>query len=181
MGQRSGKCLKVIKKIFQGFLSFLIFIAFLLLVVVVYNFWQLKILKKDYANYFGYTFMEVTSGSMADTINVNDYVLIKLTKDISEGDIITFKVNDTIITHRVLTIAQDRILTKGDANNDNDNMITCKEVIGKVVFIGHEYGIYFKVLKTPVVFITAFISLVLFDLALSDDKKEVLSSEEKEE
>ena len=47
MGQRSGKCLKVIKKIFQGFLSFLIFIAFLLLVVVVYNFWQLKILKKD--------------------------------------------------------------------------------------------------------------------------------------
>ena len=94
---------------------------------------------------------------------------------------VTFKVNDTIITHRVLTIAQDRILTKGDANNDNDNMITCKEVIGKVVFIGHEYGIYFKVLKTPVVFITAFISLVLFDLALSDDKKEVLSSEEKEE
>ena len=181
MEQKGHKSLKFVKKIFQGFLSFLIVVFFLLLIVAVYNFWQLKVLKKDYANYFGYTFMEVISGSMAKTINVNDYVLIKLTKEIAEGDVITFNVNDTIVTHRVLTITQDKILTKGDANHDSDNMITYDDVIGKVVFVGHEYGVYFKVLKTPSVFVTAFISLILFDLALSDEKKEAISDEKKKE
>lgn len=179
MKQKGNKILNIMRKAFQVLLNILIVLAFLLLVVVIYNFWQIKIQKKDYANYFGYTFMEVTSGSMADTINVNDYVFIKVGKDLKEGDIITFKVDDTIITHRILSIVGDKILTKGDANNDSDNMINYDDVIGKVIFIGHEYGIYLKVLKTPIVFITAFISLILFDLALMDDKKGVDNVEKK--
>lgn len=180
----NNKLLKIVQKCFQIFTTFLIVVMAFLLIVVAYCFVQTKILHKDYANFFGYTYMNVISGSMADTINIDDYVFIKLgNNDLKEEDIITFKVDDAIITHRIVSIADDKILTKGDANNDNDNLIIREDVIGKVVYVGKEFAIYIKVLKTPIVFITAFLSLILFDIALFDDesKKEVINNEKKNE
>ena len=162
----------VLRKIFQGLLTMFIVIMAILVLMVIYNFIEIKIKKKDYANYFGYTYMNIISGSMADAINVDDYVFIKLNdKDLKEGDVITFKVDDTIITHRITTIYGDEIFTKGDANKDSDNVIKKDDVIGKVVGVGKEFGVYMKVLATPSVFITAFGALILFDLSLSPGER----------
>lgn len=179
-----NKLLKIVQKCFQVFTTFLIVVMAFLLIVTVYGFVETKILHKDYASFFGYTYMNVISGSMADTINVDDFVFIKLgNKNINEDDIVTFKVDDTIITHRVISIVDNKVLTKGDANNDSDNLISKEDIIGEVVYIGKEFGIYLKVLKTPIVFITAFISLILFDIALFDEKskKEVINNEKTNE
>lgn len=178
---KDNKLLKICRKMFQGFLTFVIFVMAILLLLVIYNFWQIKMLHKDYANYFGYTYMNVISGSMEPSIKVDDFVFIKLgNKDLKKGDVITFKVDDSIITHRITSIVGKQITTKGDANNDSDNLITFDDVIGKVVFVGHEYNVYIKVLSTPLVFITGFISLILFDVALTiDDKKGSENSEKK--
>jgi hypothetical protein len=78
-----------------------------------------------------------------------------------------------------MTIYGDEILTKGDANKDSDNVIKRDNVIGKVVGVGKEFGVYMKVLATPSVFITAFGALILFDLALSPDERSAKKNEKK--
>ena len=175
-----NKIINILRKIFQVILTVFIVIMAILVFMVIYNFVEIKIKKKDYANYFGYTYMNVISGSMADAINVDDYIFIKLNdKDFKEGDVITFKVDDAIITHRVMTIYDGEILTKGDANNDSDNVITYDDVIGKVVYVGKDFGVYMKVLATPSVFISAFGALILFDLSLSPEERSEKNSEKK--
>ncbi len=175
-----NKIINIFRKFFQIVLTIFIIIMAILVITVIYNFIEIKIKKKDFANYFGYTYMNVISGSMAETINVDDYVFIKLNdKDFKEGDVITFKVDGDIITHRVMTIYNDEILTKGDANNDSDNVITYDDVIGKVVYVGKDFGVYMKVLATPSVFISAFGALILFDLSLSPEERSEKNSEKK--
>jgi len=173
--------LKIIRTIFKTFLNILIVIVSLFVILSIYNFINIKVLNKDYSNYFGYTFMNISSGSMEPTIKVKDYVFIKLNnKDYKKGDIITYKNNKSIITHRIEKIDKQTIITKGDANNASDSPISKKDIIGKVVYIGKSFGIFLDVIKTPIVFITFFITLILFDIALSSDKKEVIENEEKE-
>ncbi len=178
---KERKSLKISRKIFQIFLNISLCLVGFLLLISIYNFINIRILHKEFTNYFGYTFMHITSGSMEPTIHVDDYVFIKLNeKNIKKGDIITFRVDDAIVTHRISNIEKNKVVTKGDANNDNDNLIRKKDVIGKVVYIGTSFGIYLKVFKTPIVFIMLFVTIILFDIALSKDDKEVITNEKKE-
>ena len=64
---------------------------FLVIVVVnlAYCYAQLKVFDKDYVNFFGYTIFQVITGSMEDTIKINDIVIVKLTDEVEVGDIIT--------------------------------------------------------------------------------------------
>ena len=119
---------------------------------------------------------------MEPNIYVDDYVFVKINKNnIKKGDIITFKSDKSIITHRIVKIDKDTITTRGDNNNVDDQPINRKDIIGKVIHIGHEYGIYLKIIKTPTVFITFFISIILMDAALSEDKEVSKLEKEKKE
>ena len=170
--------LNIVRKCFKIFLNTLIVLIGLFLLLSIYSFINVKIMKKDYTNYFGYTFMNISSGSMEPTISVKDYVFIKLgNKNLKKNDIITFKVNNSIITHRITKIDKKTIITKGDANNALDDPINKKNVIGKVVYVGRSYGVILDVIKTPIVFITFFVTIILFDIALSSDEKEVNHNE----
>ena len=133
------KKLKIVSKIFFSVIT----IALLLLVVmVVYNFFQISVLNKKYSNLFGYTFFEVTTGSMSNTIEINDVVIVKITKDIKKDDIITYINDDVIITHRVVEQNGEQIITKGDANNGVDNWKLYEDDIkGKCIFTVKYIGI----------------------------------------
>ena len=106
---------------------------------------------------------------MSGTIEVNDIVIVKITKDVSENDIITFKQNDAIITHRIIGIDDEYINTKGDANNSEDSPIKKEQVIGKVVKIISKLGIWIKVLSESRVIISIIITILLFGLAVSSE------------
>ena len=72
-------------KILSKFIFSIITLALVLLVIIaIYNFYQISILNKKYSNLFGYTFFEVTTGSMSNTIEINDIVIVKITKDIKK-------------------------------------------------------------------------------------------------
>ena len=43
-------------------------------------------MKNNYGNIFGYTFFEVATGSMADTIEIGDVVVVEITKEIQEDE-----------------------------------------------------------------------------------------------
>lgn len=162
------KILKIVSKILFSVIT----IALLLVVVmVVYNFFQISVLNKKYSNLFGYTFFEVTTGSMSNTIEINDVVIVKITKDIKIDDIITYINDDVIITHRVVEQNDEQIITKGDANNDLDKPIQRDMVLGKVVKTIPRLGIWFKVFTDIKVIISIIITILLFGLALSSKRE----------
>ena len=154
---------KTIKIIFNILLSLLVILA----ILVAYNFFQVRALKNQYAIFFGYTMFEVQTGSMSNTIEINDAIIVKITKDVNENDIVTYLNDDEIITHRIIKKDNDKIITKGDANNEEDKPITSEQIIGKVVKIFPKFGIWIKVFSDLKVISCIIITLVLFGLAIS--------------
>ena len=114
-------------------------IAYLILTfivgIVIYSFISTQILKKDYTNIFGYTYYSVATGSMKPVISPNDLIFVKITKNVSKGDIITFKDSGSIVTHRLIDINDNKYITKGDANNTSDAGTNKSDIIGKVVYV----------------------------------------------
>ena len=99
------------------------------------------------------------------------YVMLN-NKDINTNDIITFKNEDNeLITHRIMEIDGDKLVTKGDANNTEDKTITKDAVIGKVISVYPRLGIWAKVFTDSKVLISVFITLILIGLAISKDEK----------
>ena len=124
--------MKIVKKI----LKYLAYSLLSILVIFsIYSVIMVKVLNKDYVNVFGYTYFVVASGSMSGTIEVNDIIIVKLNDGYKEKDIVTFKNNGSFITHRVERIEKDKVITRGDANNLDDDPVSKKDIIGRVVLI----------------------------------------------
>ncbi len=165
------KTIRRIVEIISNTLTVLVIIA---IFFALYGFFQIKVLNKTHINYFGFTIFEVVSGSMAPTINTYDLVVVKLTKDVKEDDIITFYSQNNFITHRVIDYKDDNnILTKGDANNATDKSINKKMIVGKVIYTLEKFGIYKRSLSDSKVAISIFSTIILFSVAFSiTNKKE---------
>lgn len=163
---------KYLEKIFKIVTDILLFIIIIAIFFTIYAYYQKDILKRDYISYFGYTFFEVASGSMSDTINIKDLVIIKIGNDgLKVNDIVTYKSNEDFITHRIISINDNSIITKGDANNDSDRPVDRNDVLGKVVFVIPSFGVYRLVLFDIRVIISVLVTLILFVIYFSIRKK----------
>ena len=173
-----------IKIIIRWIVNILTCFLLLVLFLVIYGKCVLIFSDKGYPNYFGYTFFEVASGSMEPALCINDVILVNITKDnLEKNDIIAFSNNNAIITHRILFIDGDTITVKGDHNNVIDAPINRSQVIGKVVKVLPKFGIWKKVITEPKILIVIFITLILFDFALSyngNDKRKIVKEKVKE-
>ena len=119
------------KKFFNVFMK--IIFVFLIMIILIYLF-EIKVMKEKYLNLFGYAFFEVLTGSMEDTINIGDMVVINITQYVKVNDIIAFEEDENLIIHRLVNIEEDKVITKGDANNEEDNPIKKEQIIGKKCF-----------------------------------------------
>ncbi len=155
------------KKIKNIISIILIIFIFLFLFLIIYNFVNTKILKKDYTSIFGYTCFEVVSGSMEPTIMKNDLVIIKETKEIKKGDIVTFKDEKNYVTHRIKQISKDNIITQGDANNNLDKVVVRKNVVGKKVLVIPKAGLIRRTILSPKVLLSIIITLFVISIAYS--------------
>lgn len=165
--------MKKIKAIFKYiFYTFLIFLVGL----CCYVFVCLDILHKDYVNIFGYTYFVVVSGSMSGEIEVNDIVLVDITKEVNVDDIIAYKSEKSIVTHRLIQKTGDKFVTKGDANDTYDKAITKNDIIGKIVFVvSPKFLLEFVVLVFIILIVIALLNFDGFFKKLfkkEDSKKE---------
>lgn len=158
------------KKIVNLLLNVLIFIFGIILLVSIYTGVQTRVLGNNYANFFGYSIFEVQTGSMADTINAGDCIIVRLTKKVKLNDIITYALDGEYITHRIIEVYSNKYVTKGDANNAKDDPINQNQIVGKVVNILPNFGIIRKTLFNPSVLIALIITLFLFNLAFKKNK-----------
>lgn len=132
-----------------------------LVALCVYTFVMTEILKKDYVNIFGYTYFVVATGSMSGTIEVNDVVIVKITDNYNVGDVITYIKDGSFITHRVVSVNDNQIITKGDVNNIEDDPILKENVIG-IVSTVFSLSILFKFLGVSII-IFVFLTLINFE------------------
>lgn len=176
--------MKKINKIFGYLLDFGIAIVVIIVIILLYGKFQTSILKKEYASLFGYTMFQVATGSMSGTIEIDDIVITKILskeEELQKNDIIVFNQNDNIITHRLIEIGENFLVTKGDANNAKDEPIQREDVIGRVIKIIPNIAIWKKVFMSEEVYVPIVITIVLFGIAcnISDDKKEIENNEGK--
>ncbi len=124
----------------------------------------------------------VETGSMEDKIHANDYILLFRKSDYYVGDVVTFKVNDYFITHRIIRIKDDKVTTKGDANNSEDSEIRKDQIEGKAIYWG---GILNFIIDYKFVVISFLIGMYLLSCYFDDGKKkskkkEVINREDEE-
>ena len=78
----------------------------------------------------------VQTGSMEEGIHAGDYILIYKKNKYKVGDIVTYTKKNYFITHRIIKMEGNKVITKGDANNIEDEEINSNIIIGKVIYSG---------------------------------------------
>ena len=163
------------QKIISFILNILLIIVTIIIIIGFFYIYQIKVIKNDYANLFGYTFFEVATASMYPTIEIGDVVIVKITKEIEQNDIIVYADGESIITHRLIEKNDSELIAKGDANNSEDRPIQEDMVFGKVIKIIPKLGIWRKIFTSREIVGLIIVLLILFGVTF------VYKSEEKDE
>lgn len=118
---------------------------------------------------FGYKPFVVLSGSMESNIKVGDLVIVKEvdTNSLQKGDIIAFKDSENVVTtHRIVEVLKENnklcFITKGDANNTNDDGVVYESQIeGKYQFRIGKLGNAILFIQEPVGFVVVLMSIFI--------------------
>ena len=99
---------------------------------------------------FGVGSAVVLSGSMEPEISVGDLLIITEAQSYQVGDVVVFQDGRSSVTHRIVSISEDKVVTRGDANNTEDAPITLEQIKGKVTMVIPLIGYAINLIKTPV-------------------------------
>lgn len=110
---------------------------------------------------FGYGAAVVLSGSMEPEFSKGDLIVVKATDDFDLNDIVVFESDNSLVVHRIVGMGKDKVVTKGDANNVEDEPIAREAVLGKVLFWIPYLGTFVGFLKTPVGIIIVIAAAIL--------------------
>lgn len=175
--------IKLFEKIIRLVVNILTAIVLVCIIVMLYGKIEMSISNRSYPNYFGYTFFKVVTGSMGSVVKIDDVVVVKITKDVKENEIVTYQENNNFITHRVTKVGRTYITAKGDSNNTEDQPVLKENIVGRVIHVLNGFGIWQRVFSNPQILISLFITLILFDIAFTyrDKKQEKTYVENKKE
>lgn len=123
---------------------------------------------------------KVKTGSMEDGIHAGDYILIYKKNKYNVGDVVTYEKDNYHVTHRIIKKSGENVVTKGDANNIEDDEINSNSIVGKVIYSGGYLNIIIDYKYAIASFLLA---LYLFSCYFSkkDDKDELVGEKMQEE
>lgn len=113
---------------------------------------------------FGIAPMAVTTGSMDgdrdDSFAEGALIFVdildeKEKQSLAEGEIVTFRTNETYVTHRIVSVVRDKdnsissVITRGDANNTDDGAIPLENVVGRCTGSIAGAGSFAMFMQTP--------------------------------
>lgn len=128
----------------------------LILVANVYMIFARKVFKKQNPTIFGIGYAVVLTdsmnGDMPDSIPGNSLIFTKKQKSYEVGDVITFETDKMAsVTHRIIALEDGKFVTKGDANNkEDDERVEKDDVVGKVFLTVKGAGGFIRALTTPI-------------------------------
>ena len=125
-------------------------------------------------DFMGYKPFIVLSGSMETAINIGDLIIVKDVnpKNIKPNDIITFKKDNVVISHRVVEIQNNegtsiRFKTKGDNNNVADDFtVNINEIEG--IFVNKIPGVgnFLLLLSKPMGLVLVILIIIILFTSL---------------
>ena len=121
---------------------------------------------------FGYGAAVVRSGSMEPTFSKDDLIFVKETDSIAAGDIVVYQSNHSMVVHRVVSIEDDVVTTKGDANNTEDLPFDKSAIKGVVIGWVPKLGMVVNAMKTPLGTVAVLLcAFLMIELSFRKQKK----------
>jgi signal peptidase I len=121
----------IAKKVFINFLVYIVIVAGTVFGLPRFLTWYLDT---------PYPMAAITSGSMWPALKEGDLIFIEgvSREQLAEDDIIVFRNSNggTFTIHRIVSLEEDTLVTKGDANFNTDPPISYDDIIGRTVTIG---------------------------------------------
>lgn len=149
MKEKAKKALKIVGRVLS--------IALILIEVLIIIFLVVSKVQGDTPTLFGYQMYFIRTGSMEPYLEPGD-VIISKKYDGRElvsgenGDVVTYRGSignrAELITHRVIEVDGDEIITQGDANNIADSPITKNEIEAVMVYKTVVIDKIYKVIST---------------------------------
>lgn len=141
-------------------------------------------------SFFGVKAFVIISGSMEPNLNIGDIVFMKEVdeSDIYVDDIIAFRDEQSIVTHRVIGIVENdgkEFVTKGDNNSSKDSHnVTYEDIegkyIGKIPYLGNII-LFFKDKVVILIVILVFCLGYLYSVKIAKRKEKRRELREKYE
>lgn len=135
--------------------------------------WNSQMMGKSIPMPFGFGLAEVMSDSMYPTIKTGDVVMIVPQDEYAVEDIVAYKENAMIVTHRIIADNEDgTFTTKGDYEGNSVDTLPLRQeyIIGKVVKIIPGVGAIVNIIQSPIV-IALLIMIIALLLYLSTKKE----------
>ena len=82
---------------------------------------------------FGVGMGVVMSESMEPELYKDDFIVVVKRKDYSVGETVVYQDRRLLVVHEIIRIEGDMVVTKGKANNDEDDPIPMTAIKGEVV------------------------------------------------
>ncbi|MDE5414610.1 signal peptidase I [Alkalihalobacterium chitinilyticum] len=114
--------------------------------------WMLHILSDDKSHnpIFGYQPLIVLSNSMMPEFKASDMIIIKEKEIIQEGDVITFRADQNLVTHRVIDAQGEYFETQGDNNVYPDSeLVHMSSILGVHQFTIPSFGKISSFIASP--------------------------------
>ena len=153
------------KSIILGIIYFIIFLIVVYDLVLII---QTTIHPEQTPDLFGFKAFNIVSDSMSPVININDLIIVKKSSEyeIELNDIISYKSNDEIITHRIIKTYEKEgkkfYITKGDNSEFEDSeKINFENIEGKYAFKISKIGNILKIFKNKIIYIAILTILII--------------------
>ena len=98
----------------------------------------------------GFGLSVVLSGSMEPALSVGDMIVVVPQESYAEKDVVVFQTGRSAVVHRIISIEGEEIITRGDANNSEDEPISLSHIKGKVIIVVPFVGYLVNLIKTPI-------------------------------
>ncbi|WP_034549613.1 signal peptidase I [Carnobacterium funditum] len=128
----------------------------------------------DSKGLFGYKGYIILSGSMESVLTPGDFIIVKdhPYQTIRENDVVTFEMENRVITHRVIKLSTAGLTTKGDANTVEDNsQVTKRDYIGTLKLALPYIGRIILLLQKPYMIAIYIVLIGSYFIFSSFDKK----------
>lgn len=162
---------RMTKKIFKYIILNILIILFIINLILSFE---------ENTHIFGIYIFNIVSESMEPTLGVNDVVIVQKCEPskLQKGDIITFRHEERVISHRILDITEEKenieFETKGDNNEIPDSdKVEAGQVYGKVIFRIQKIGKAVSYIQNARGFINIaiFVVIVYILVSLRDKQK----------
>ena len=129
---------------------------------------------------FGIGASVVLSGSMEPTLSVGDLLIVRQQTGYSAGDVVVYQSGSVPVVHRIVSIADEMVITRGDANNANDEPFPVTAIKGEVAAVIPLIGYLIWALKSPVaVVVMLALAVLLIEWSFRTGKAEKEAEKEK--